>query len=429
MRLIVLLIAIFLVTSSCDRFPDPEVKLLQDYYFGFQRNQGDRFFAGEWVDDSIGFIAVNNNAPMKDSIKVLFEVVKGGGKITVSSSYTNKDGITYTGWKLGSESFDQILRAKTYDLSGNYLNSSDLVAYGFRTNTWDTLPDPPEYSISSMATDTVNRITFIVYSGKLYKQGERYYIWKEINGPFLSSIIKVFIDRNQVFYVCTWDGDLFKSTDHGESWKACTKPYSQLSYYLNVSITSDNYLWVSTYNLPTKYSKDSGQTWTELGSEISTHGLGDIFRLKDGSLVLHGADCCSLFRSVDDGLTWTQIETIYHTYNVFVDEKDEIFIIVHPLTIYKSTDYGANFKYLYATSPEWISSFDHIFNKTGNFYYIKAPGYGILKSSDLVHLEEYWLNKNLRELYIDHNGVLLATYWTWDFPYERKVYYRKNSEK
>jgi len=428
MKRAVFWISIIFIVFSCDRFPDPDVKLLRNFSFGFMNNQGDRFFAGEWVGDSIVFRAINNSTPMKDSIRVLFEVIKGGGEITVSSSYTNKEGFTYTGWKLGSDAFKQVLRANTYDLEGNYLNSSDLIAYGFRTDQWDTLPNPFEYNITGMAADTVNKITLIICGGRLYRQGERYYIWNEVTGPFLSSLRTIFIDRNQDFYVCSWNGDLFKSTDHGESWKVCTKPYSQLNFYLNVSVTSDNYIWVSTHNLPTKYSKDSGQSWTELGSEISSHGIGDIFRLKDGSLVLHGADCCSLFRSFDEGLTWTQIETIHHTYNVFVDDKDEIFIIVHPLTIYKSTDYGASFKYIYATSPEWGSSYDHIFKKTDNFYYIKAPGWGILKSTDLVHFEEYWINFNLRELYIDHNGVLLATYWTWQPPYERKVYYRKNSE-
>jgi hypothetical protein len=97
--------------------------------------------------------------------------------------------------------------------------------------------------------------------------------------------------------------------------------------------------------------------------------------------------------------------------------------------IYKSTDYGVSWSFVFSTMPDWISSFYNIFNQAGNFYYIKAPGWGILKSSDLVHFDEYWLNKNLRELFIDHNGVLLATYWTWQPPYERKVYYRKNSEK
>jgi hypothetical protein len=286
-----------------------------------------------------------------------------------------------------------------------------------------------EYSISGMVADTINRITFMVSGGRLYRQGERYYIWDEVTGQYLSSLRTIYIDRNRVLYVTTWNGDLIRSTDHGETWHLCMRPYSQLNYYLNISITRDNFIWVSTYNLPVKYSKDSGQTWTELGSEISTHGIGDVFRLNDGSIVLHGADCCSLFRSVDEGVTWTKIDTPGYTNKVFVSDKDEIFVNAQPFTLYKSTDYGATFTYVYAVWPEWGSSIDNIFYKVDNFYYVLAPGWGILKSVDLTHYDIYWMNSNLRDLYIDHNGVLLGKFWTWKPPYENIIYYRKNSEK
>jgi hypothetical protein len=425
----VLWIALFCFSLACDRYPDPEVKLLKDYSFSFQTDQGKRLFMGELVSDSIRFRAVNNNAPTKESFKVLFETVKGGGQVTASSAYTGIDGFAYTGWELGSESFKQVLRASTYDLSGNFLSSSELVAYGFRTNEWDTLQDAMEYSISGMVADTINRITFMVSGGRLYRQGERYYIWDEVTGQYLSSLRTIYIDRNRVLYVTTWNGDLIRSTDHGETWHLCMRPYSQLNYYLNISITRDNFIWVSTYNLPVKYSKDSGQTWTELGSEISTHGIGDVFRLNDGSIVLHGADCCSLFRSVDEGVTWTKIDTPGYTNKVFVSDKDEIFVNAQPFTLYKSTDYGATFTYVYAVWPEWGSSIDNIFYKVDNFYYVLAPGWGILKSVDLTHYDIYWMNSNLRDLYIDHNGVLLGKFWTWKPPYENIIYYRKNSEK
>jgi len=66
---------------------------------------------------------------------------------------------------------------------------------------------------------------------------------------------------------------------------------------------------------------------------------------------------------------------------------------------------------------------ENTFNKWGNFYYIIIPGYGILKSSDLIHYEVYWHNTDLRNLFIDYNGVLIAKDWDW-----KTVYYRKNSK-
>lgn len=428
----VLWIAFCCFTFSCDRYPDPEVKLLKNYSFYFNINQGQRFFAGEWVSDSVGFSVINNKAYLKDSAKVLFEVVKGGGQVTVSSTYTNKNGVAYTGWKLGSESFVQTLRANTYDLSGNFINSSDLAVYGFRTNEWDTLTNAPEAGITGMAADTVNKITLMIKNGSLYTQGERYYIWEQVQGPsILSSLNDIEVDRNQVFYVSTWDGNLLKSTDHGSSWEACTRPYPEGTYNVQMSISNDNSLWVNSFNNHIRYSKDQGETWIDCGIGFSFYGYGNVFKLKDGSLLLQGESCCSIFRSFDDGLTWNEITTPGRPVKLYVNDKDEIFIVSQQgsMYIYKSTDYGATFSYLYAVSYEWSSNMENIFNKVGNLYYVLIPSWGILKSTDLTHYDIFWINSNLSNLFIDHNGVMIGKYWNWQTQNQNTVYYRKNSGK
>ena len=430
MRRPVLIITVFCLTLACDRYPDPYVDLLKNYSFSYETNQGMRFFAGEWVSDSIKFRAVDNNAPFKDSIRVLFEVAKGGGQLTVSSGYTDTNGYIYTGWKLGSGSFEQILRANTYDLAGNYLNSSDLVAYGFRANEWDTLTDAYfEAGITGMAADTVNKITLMVNRGMLFRQGERYYIWEQAKAPFVSSLRTIDIDKNGIFYVSIWDGDLFKSIDHGETWVACTRPYPQGVYNIYVTISNDNYIWVSSYNNTARYSKDQGETWFDTGIEYSYYGYGDVFRLKDGSLLLQGSDCCSLLRSFDEGVTWVKVESPGYLKKLYVNDSDEIIICVSPFTLYKSTDYGITFSHVYGINPDWGSVMEDIFLKVNNFYYILVPGWGILKSTDLTIYDIYWINFNLRDLFIDHSGVLIGTYWNWQSSYQNTVYYRKNSEK
>ncbi len=417
----------FCLTLSCDRYPDPYLDLLKDYSFAFTNNQGMRYLAGEWVSETIRFQAIDNKNPRKDSIRVVFEVAKGGGEITVSSGYTDTSGYITTGWKLGTETFKQILRANTYDLSGNFLNSSDFIAYGFRTNEWDTLTDAYEARISSLAADTVNKITLMINSGNLYRQGERYYIWNIVNGPKLSSLRTVNIDQDGVFYVCTFGGDFLRSTDHGISWESCTRPYSETTYNIHVQISNDNYIWVSAYDRNALYSKDQGLTWEDAGIDFPYWGYGDIFRLKDGSLVSQGSDCCSLSRSFDEGVTWSSIPVAGYLNKLYVTDKDEIIICVNPFMLYKSTDYGTTFSPLYGVNPEWGSSMENIFNKVNNFYYILAPGWGILKSKDFSQIDIYWINFNLRELYIDHNGVMIGKYWSWQWPYDNIVYYRNNS--
>jgi hypothetical protein len=277
------IIAIICVTLACERYPDPSSETIRDYSFNFETNQGVRFFAGEWVSDSIKFTAWNNKSSrLEDSVKVLFEVIKGGGEITVTSDITDSKGYTYTGWKLGIGSLEQVLRASMYDREGNFINSSDLVAYGFRTDTWDTLTSNLEAGISSMAADTVNKITFMVSNGQLYRQGERYYCWENVNVPGIGSPRYVRIDRNGVFYLTGGNGYLFRSTDHGKTWQECTRPYLEDTYFYYLHVSNDNSLWVSATNQPGRYSNDSGQTWTDAGSEMFSNPYSNVFRLKDG---------------------------------------------------------------------------------------------------------------------------------------------------
>ena len=431
MKRAVLLISLVVFILSCDRYPDPSIKSIKDYSFSFQTNSGNRVLSGEWVSDSIIFRAVNNLTPYKDQVKVIFEVVKGGGEITNTSGYTDTLGYVYTGWKLGTKSFDQILRASSYDMSGTFLASTDLIAYGFRTDEWDELSDAYEYGITDMASDTINKVTLAIMNGRIFRQGENYYTWNESIKPINENVTAIEIDSNQVFYVMTWNGNLYKSINQGESWIFCSRAYSQINFYARLKISNDNYIWVSSYNYPIKYSKDGGAKWNDVTEDVSKHSLSDVFRLKDGSLMLHGSDCCYMFRSFDDGITWTRVTTPGYSLKLYVDENDAIYIVTQEggMAFYKSTDYGLNYSFVYRVNPQWNSSLENTFNKYGGFYYVFIQGYGILKSKDLTNYEIYWQNQDLGNLFIDHSGVLIGKNWSWQFPYPRIIYYRHNSGK
>ena len=424
----VLLIAVFCITISCVRYPDPEVKLVKNYSFGFMTQGGQKFLSGEWINDSITFYGNDNNNAQKDSVKVLFEVVKGGGTVTVPSAYTNKSGYVTTKWKLGTQSFEQELRAITYDTSGNYLTSTNLMEYGFRENAWDTCTFSPDGNIMEMFADTINKFTLMITNNQIYSEGEKYYLWLPVNDPLLVLPRTLMMDKNGVIYVSTWNGELVKSSDHGRSWEACTKPFPDRPYYFYPYISNDNYVWAFAWDHPIKYSKDAGVSWIDLpeGNPIIAGGFGDVFRLKDGSLLYHGSGCCSLNRSFDNGLTWTKIVTPGYSIKIFVNDKDEFFLVSQgpgTLVIYKSTDYGASFSSMYSVSPEFVTDMEHTFIKRGQFYYILLPGFGILKSFDLISYNIYWINNNLNNLFIDHNGVMIAKDWNMN-----TVYYRKNTE-
>ena len=354
----------------------------------------------------------------------MFKVVSGGGSLSQASVNTDKIGSATTDWQLGSDSYNQVLRASLYKPSGAYLTSRDLSVNCFRNDAWDAVSSAPDGNITGMVADTVYGVTFMVTGNSVYRQGYRYYIWEEVADLKQKSPRTIEIDGNGVIYVSTWSGEILKSLNHGESWITCTKPYPDHPYYIYMHISNDNNIWVFKFELPTKYSTDGGNTWFTAGSDLSSYGFGDVFRLKNGSLLFHGSNCCSLNRSDDNGQTWTHITTPGYSTKLYVNAKDEIFICNQDggFTIFKSTDMGATFTRLYSALPQFGTTMDNIFNKWDNFYYILVPGYGILKSSDLNQYEVYWLNSELNNLFIDHNGVLIAKDWNY-----KTVYYRSNS--
>jgi hypothetical protein len=414
-----LLIVVSLLLS-CDRYPDPVMKLLENYSFSFQNVQGSKYEIGETVD--VLFRAFNNNE-MEESLKVDFELLSGDGALSQLTEYTDENGMTMTKWTLGSGAGEQKLRASTYDASGKFLTSSELYVYALADNEWNTLNNSPDGDIIDIATDTINSVTIMITYNMLFRQGTNYYEWTEINEPDINSPRTIDVDRNGIFYVSNYNGSMFKSIDHGYSWLACTKPFAEVWDIVKINITSDNYVWAYTWDHTVRYSKDGGNTWQDVGSGM-TQGFGDIFRLNDGSLLYHGSDCCSLYRSFDETQTWEKIETPGFSIKLFIDKNEMITVCTQEngITLYNSIDFGLTFTKAHNVYPQYGTGMDNSFTKWKNTYYVLIPGYGILKSPDLIHYEDYWIKPAVRNLFIDHNGVLIAREMN-----NYTVHYRRNT--
>jgi hypothetical protein len=129
--------------------------------------------------------------------------------------------------------------------------------------------------------------------------------------------------------------------------------------------------------------------------------------------------------SDDDGQTWTKITTPNYSQKLYVKDDDEIFIcsdVGLTETIYSSKDLGVSFWYVHDVGPAFRTAMDNIFSKWGDFYYVAIPGYGIMKSVDLHEYEPFWINDDLVNLFIDHNGVLMVKGYDY-----QSVWYLKES--
>ena len=417
---ILIMAAILFFVPFCG--PDPSIELLESYSFSFENDQDQRLNPGESINVVLRIF--DNKEPVPAPFKIIFDVIEGRGSVSRETILTvNSDSVTTT-WTLGTNSLDHRLRALVYKPNGDYLTSTDLTAITLRENAWDAVSTDPDGNITGMVADTVAGVTLMVTNSKVYKQGSKYYLWERVTDPNLESPRTIEIDSKGTIYVSTWKGDLVKSTNHGVSWQKCTKPYPDNPYYIYMYVANDDYIWVFKFEYPTVFSSDGGSTWQTVGSNLSSNGFGDVFRLKSGTLLFHGSNCCSLNRSDNNGLTWTHIVTPGYSHKLYVNDREEIFICNQDggFTIFKSTDIGATFRRLFSCYPQFGTTMDNIFNKWKDTYYILVPGYGILKSDDLEHYEIYWVNNELNNLFIDHNGVLIAKDWN-----NNTVYYRKNS--
>lgn len=415
----------FSMLVSCT--PDPSQRVIENYSFNFYSNSPERLEAGEVNDVALTFNDYSSELAGTDSVRVVFETKTGGGNITQESDYVPAGESLEAEWVMGTESTKQLLRASLFDLQGNYLTYVDNTAYGFRDNEWNAIDLTPDGRMRDIVTDPDYDLSLMVSDG-LYRQADKYFLWEKVNDPLFESEGNprtVEIDKNGVIYISTWKGEILKSTDHAESWTMCTKPYPDRPYFIYNYVANDNSVWAFVHEYPIKRSLDGGETWEEIGGDLSDHGFGDVFRLDNGNLLYHGSDCCSLYMSDDDGTTWTPVPTPGYSIKLFVGDNDEIIIVtqVSGIGIYISTDYGENFTSVHAVSPQFGTSMNNTFTWYDDFYYVLIPGFGIMKTYDLVNYENYWRNDDLLDLFIDHNGVLIAK--DWDY---KTVYYRNNTE-
>lgn len=410
-----LLLLPVLIFNACNTYNDPSIETVVSYNVSYM-NPNQVSIGGEYLKDSISVQVYNYKSPQNMSgFTVEFTVIKGGGKVDQQIVKTKATGKASTRWKLGLDSFTQLIKAKVTSPEGVILPETTLMAHGILPNAWNEVDIYPLSNLFDLAADTVNHISWMISSGGIYKRGIDFLDWQQLYIPKLQSVRGIEIDKNGVIYVATWNGELYKSTDNALTWIKCTNPIPNRSYSFYFWITNDGDLWATSYDTGLYHSDDGGKTWTNPANGTDKNDfITGIYRLKDGALLSVFGTSQQLKKSVDNGKTWTSFEFPKYVGDLYVTEKQEIIVSDYttPSNFYVSDDLGKSFKKVYTVMQNYATGdLRTNIQKLGSSYYIAVPGTGILKTQNFEQFKTIFSEPNIGEIYIDHTGTILASGW------------------
>ncbi|MFA9388818.1 MAG: WD40/YVTN/BNR-like repeat-containing protein [Prolixibacteraceae bacterium] len=397
---------------ACEKYPESGTEIIENINFTIRGS--DQFTeAGHYLSDSVGLqidmqsIIFNGN----NNFVVTIDEINGGGSVDQSVFEVNADGKVMTNWKLGSESNTQSLNLVLSDANGNYLTSAQINATSYLFGEWNRIESGFLTGISDMVSDTIDHRSLMISGGKIFRSGENFYSWEASVNSSNPGILALELNSNHVLFGITGNDKLFKSNDWGQSWEYVNDLMNNIYEF---TITSDNYLWISSWQHGVLCSKDNGLNWQQSESGLpNEERLGRIYRLNNSSHIALAVNNLKILQTFDDGITWTPLNTPQYSLACFVTNKNEIIALNQDngYSVYKSQNYGQTYELVQAIPTEYGSwPITHTFANFGNTYYVLPPGGGLWKTSNFESSDFHKIGDftEQRFIFIDHRGTLYA---------------------
>jgi hypothetical protein len=364
--------------------------------------------SGEYIETEIGVKIMLESLIPKSTQKfyIELEVLKGGGILDKTTIEADSSGKMVTRWKLGNENNQQTVKGKIYDSSGQFYSEFTINANAFFPNKWNTITTGFLVGIQDMVRDTVNQRSMLLSGRDIYISKNKFYDWQKIH--FSNNIILKELEINSKGEVFGggWDGNLYKTTDWGQNWMLISKPIPGNNYHFELSVSKDDFIWVSRWDNYMHCSTDGGLSWRKDTTSIQNNvPLGPVYLLNDTS---HLALALNIKQTFDDGITWKDLNNPKYPSTLFVTGKNEIILQGQEggFTLYKSADLGKTYKKVFSPYVAYGTTSWHCYDKFKNYYYMLAPGGGVWKTKDFEKFEELITFSLQRNLFIDHTGTI-----------------------
>jgi hypothetical protein len=395
---------------ACEKYPMPGSETLESFNYKILGNNQSAE-SGQYLETEIGVQIMLESLipPSKQKFKVQIEIVKGGGTLDKNFIEADNNGKILTRWKLGNEENQQTVKGTIYDADGRYFSDFTINANAFFPDKWNTITTGFLVGIQDMVRDTVNQRSMLLSGRDIYISKNKFYDWQKIHFSYSVTLKELEINSKGEVFGGGWDGNLYKTTDWGQNWILISKPITGNNYHFELSISKDDYIWVSRWDNDMHCSKDGGVTWQKDTSGIATdHPLGPVYWYKDNSHLSLGLNIRQTF---DAGITWKALNTLQYPSTLFVTDENEIILQGQEggFTLYKSTDLGKTYKKVFSPNVAYGTTSWHCYDKFKNYYYVLAPGGGVWKTTDFEKFEELITFSLQRNLFIDHTGTIYAS--------------------
>lgn len=267
---------------------------------------------------------------------------------TIGNLYkSSDDGLTWSDYELptGNSSINNI-----------EILSSNTIFVGTGSGVVKSFNYDNDWIISNNGLNDLGRINAIacgpndelfvgVLGSGLFKSEDLGLNWQLINTGFYhpkSAPVYILFSSNNDIYAALQFGGIYKSVDNGLSW---VKIFNQTSNNPVISLNSLGFIYTNHDNAISK-STDNGNTWTLLNNFDSNVNT---ITITPNDNILAGTYYDGIFRSTDDGITWSKVSTVSTITSFAVNSQKYIFVSSeyrYSAGIYISFDDGENWEAL-----------------------------------------------------------------------------------
>lgn len=342
----------------------------------------------------------------------------GGGVSAVYDSNNDIFMVTRSMW-YGDNVNHYNSNDSTWTQVNNGITASDRYAIAIWNDTlylateagvFTSVDNGENWTVSAL-TEDVEKIEInnagVIFAAKddaLYRFEKAGNTWTTIVLDF--DITDLFFDANDKIYATT-SGTVFRSSDNGDTWTEISNGFPDTGYallypYGIVELNGELYL-------ATKYSvygsADSGDSWEFSGDGISANTVTGIL-INDNDDLIVCLDGIGIFRSADNGNTWSQIGSSGGYYECSKKNSNGDLFVGHNNGLLRSTDNGDNWTEI---KGDWLGGTIAIDFTSGGDIFVATKYQKVYRSTDNGdNWEETAYSGALDALVITDNDNIIA---------------------